>query len=60
MKYRQVETAGENTLATRVALKIEGRWVDSVLLDKKGNVLPLPCEVKAGEQYIIEVDNATK
>lgn len=56
MKYRQVKIQDKDLLATKAKLKIENRWIDGIILDKNGEVLPFPCEVKKGETYIIEVD----
>ena len=58
IKYRQTKIQDEDLYATRVALKIGSKWIDGILLDKDSNVLPLPHEVKAGERYTIEVDDA--
>ena len=58
MKYRQMKIQDNDIEATRVALKVNNRWIDGILLDKDGNVLPLPYEVKKGETYIVEVDDA--
>jgi len=56
MKYRQMKVQDKDLLATRVALKVKNKWIDGVLLDKDGKVLPLPHKVKKGETYIIEVE----
>ena len=53
--YRQVKVAGESLLATRVSLKVTGRWLDGRLLDKDGNYLDLPHQISGGETYVIEV-----
>ena len=58
MRYRQVKIAGDGVLATRVSLKIEGCWVNGILLNEEGAVLALPHEVEKGRSYIIEVDNS--
>ena len=55
MKYRQGKIADESVMATRAKLKIEGEWIDGIILDKNGKALPFPFEVKGGETYIIEV-----
>ena len=55
-RYRQEKIAEESIMATRVALKIGNRWIDGILLDREGKVLPLPYEVKKGETYILEVE----
>ncbi len=59
MKYRQKKVQDKDILAIRVALEIDSRWIEGILRDKEGDVLPLPCEVKKGETYIVEVDTDT-
>ena len=53
--YRQMKVADGDLQATRVALKVKGKWIDGVLLDNKGNILSLPHKVREGETYMIEV-----
>ena len=60
MKYRQEQVAEQTEQATSASLKVRGKWVPGILLDKAGNVMPFPCEVKQGETYIVEVDTGTR
>ena len=57
MKYRQAKVADKSVQATDVQLKVHGRWLPGILLDKNGNHLPLPCDVVAGETYLVEADD---
>jgi len=58
MKYRQLKIQDTDCVAANACLNIEGKWIEGILLDEDGNVLTFPCEVKAGEAYIIEVADA--
>ncbi len=55
--YRQEKVADESVQATRASLKVKRRWLPARILDKAGKLMPFPCEVKAGETYIIEADD---
>ncbi len=57
MKYRQSRVQKIDCMASKVELKIDGRWIEGKLLDRDGREMPLPCEVKAGETYCVEVQN---
>lgn len=56
MKFRQTKIQEEDCLATWTELKVRGKWIKGIILDKGGRVLPFPCELKKGETYIIEVE----
>ena len=57
MKLRQARRAEETAIATHLQVCVEGKWVKGKLLDRDGNDMPFPCEVKQGETYLIEVDS---
>jgi uncharacterized protein YxjI len=60
MLYRQTRRFRKSTIVTFVKLRIDGKWVVGRLLDKDGNLLTLPYQVKAGEKYIIEAPAKVK
>ncbi len=55
MWYKQEDTATEDVVATNAMLKINGKWKLGCLLDKDGNRLALPYQVRKGDKYFIEV-----
>ncbi len=60
MMYRQIKVAEESVLATHAFLRVKNQWLSGRILDKDGKLKPFPCEVKAGETYIVEVDDCNQ
>lgn len=56
MKYRQEKIVEESMTAIDASLRISNEWVHGRILDKNGNLMPFPCELTAGETYMVEVD----
>ena len=56
MMYRQEKTAEADMTVLNTGLHVDGRWWPGRLLDADGKVLPLPHDIVAGENYIIEAD----